>query len=91
MTVTEGIAAAKGSPRPVYPASRLKGAPKDGPYRPNTAMRTRKRSLRHQEWRMPVWFWIAIGVALWLVMSVMLAFVFARVLSTIGREISEMH
>jgi hypothetical protein len=37
---------------------------------------------------MSVWSWIAIGLASWLVLSVIFAFVLVRILGRIGREIS---
>jgi hypothetical protein len=40
---------------------------------------------------MPMWVWIAIAVGFWFGLPVLLAFALARVLATIGREISEVH
>jgi hypothetical protein len=40
---------------------------------------------------MSVWSWIAIGLASWFVLSVILAFVFVRILGRIGREMSGMY
>jgi hypothetical protein len=40
---------------------------------------------------MPMWVWIAIGLGSFVVLSLVVAFAVARILGTIGREISEMY
>jgi hypothetical protein len=40
---------------------------------------------------MPMWFWIAIGLGSFVLLSLVVAFAVARILGTIGREISELY
>jgi phosphate/sulfate permease len=40
---------------------------------------------------MPMWVWIVIGVGSFLGLSLLVGFVLARILGTLGREISELH
>jgi hypothetical protein len=40
---------------------------------------------------MPMWFWIMIGVGSFLVLSLLIGLALARILGTIGREISGLY
>lgn len=40
---------------------------------------------------MPLWGWVLIGVGGWLLVAAVLAFVLARVLGRIGREVTAVH
>jgi hypothetical protein len=40
---------------------------------------------------MPMWVWIAIGVGSFLCLSLLVGFAFARILGSIGRQISDLY